>query len=407
MKKIIVLIIQLALSMLIIGGAILGGKFIISHKKVAQKSENVSIPPIVEVLRAKKAILPVFIKATGTVVPSKEVIIKPQVGGEIIWISSKCAPGKFVEKGDILFKIDSQQYKMAVENQKGQLAKTVFEFDLEKGRQIVARREWQLVGSKNKHLAAEDLALRKPHLANVEASLKSARSALARAELEVERCTIRAPFKGVVTEKFSDQGQIISAGSQLLKLVSRESFWVYATVPVSQIDKLAQNPSSSNLISDDNPVNYSGVRAKVIEVLGERTIVKEGTLLDVLPDLQQDGRLARVLIEVKDPLESSHLPLLLYSYVNVEIDAKPIADSYLIPRRAVREGDRIWIADENLQLQFRKVAILWRKETEVIVRDGIAENDAIITSLISSPVPGMKLRIKDSSKEASSPGEAK
>jgi RND family efflux transporter MFP subunit len=406
MKKIIVLIVQLSISILIIGGAILGGKFIVSNKKVVQKSETISIPPMVEVQRAKKALLPVSIKATGTVVPSKEVIIKPQVGGEIIWISSKCAPGKFVEKGDILFKIDSQQYIMAVENQKGQVAKALFELDLEKGRQIVARREWQLVGSQNKALAPEALALRKPHLANVEASLKSAESALARAELEVERCTIRAPFKGVVTDKFSDEGQIISSGSQLLKIVCRESFWVYATVPVSQIDKLAEN-TSEKASSSENAANYSGVKARVFEILGERTIMKEGTLLNVLPDLQQDGRLARVLIEVKDPLESTHLPLLLHSYVNVEIDAKPFADSYLIPRKAIREGDRIWIADENDQLQFRKVSILWRKEAEVIVRDGIAENDAIITSLISSPVPGMKLRLKDPASEAISTGDAK
>ena len=423
-KKVIVLSVQLFLSIVIIGGAVLGGRHMIKNRKVVKKTKAPSITPMVEIKRAKKALLPVVIKATGTVVPSKEVIIKPQVTGEIVWISPACVPGKFVEKGDILFKIDSQQYKMAVENQKGIVAKATFDINLEKGRQIVAQREWQLVGSKNKHLAAEGLALRKPHLATVQASLKSAKRALSRAQLDVTRCTIRAPFKGVVTDKFSDQGQIVSAASQLLKLVSRESFWVYATVPVSQIDKLAQNPSphnslqnqknqsKQNILSDkrssgSKPINYNGVKARVIEVLGERTIVKEGLVLNVLPDLQQDGRLARVLIEVKDPLESSHLPLLLHSYVNVEIEAKPFADSYLIPRRALREGDRLWVIDENKQLQFKKVKILWRKESEVIVREGIEENDAVITSLISSPVPGMKLRTKDSVPEATVKGAGK
>ena len=390
MKKFYVLIIQLILSIAVIGGAIAIGAKIIKERKVAQREEVKAVAPVVEVIRIQKKTVPSLIKATGTVSPSREIVVKPQVSGEIVWISPKCVPGRFVEKGEVLYKIDSQQYELTVENQKGQVAKAVYELELEKGRQIVAKREWQLVGSKNKGLAPEDLALRKPHLANAEAALKSSRSSLERAELDVKRCEIRAPFNGVVQEKYSDYGQIVSATSNLIKLVSRETFWVYTNVPVSSLDKLPRLKDQAKNCGD-----YCGVKAWVIESVGRKKIRREAQVLNLLPDLQEDGRLARLLVEVKKPLESTEKPLLLHSYVTVEIEAMPWPDSFLVPRRAIREGDRVWIVNSDNALEFKEVNIAWREEAAVVVNEGISDNDAIITSLITSPVPGMKLRIRE------------
>ncbi|MFH1737990.1 MAG: efflux RND transporter periplasmic adaptor subunit, partial [bacterium] len=111
------------------------------------------------------------------------------------------------------------------------------------------------------------------------------------------------------------------------------------------------------------------------------------------------GRMARLLIAIKDPLGprsengASEFPLLIEDYVRVEIEGGILGGIFVIPRSALREGDRVWIMDENDRLLVRKVQIPWREEGTVWVSEGIRESERIVTSSITTPLPGMVLRV--------------
>lgn len=73
---------------------------------------------------------------------------------------------------------------------------------------------------------------------STDAKIAQARSALRKAELDLEYCSVKAPVDGVVTRKAIEPGQVIAAGQPLLSLVSLEGVWVVANFKESQLAKL-------------------------------------------------------------------------------------------------------------------------------------------------------------------------
>jgi hypothetical protein len=106
--------------------------------------------------------------------------------------------------------------------------------------------------------------------------------------------------------------------------------------------------------------------------------------------------MARVLIVIDDPLNlqegASKGRLLLGSYVKVKIDAGYFDKVYSIPRPAMREGDVIWVQDNEDKLQIRPVQIVWRRKDEVLAKIDFKEGDRLILSRLQSPLPGIEVR---------------
>ena len=114
--------------------------------------------------------------------------------------------------------------------------------------------------------------------------------------------------------------------------------------------------------------------------------------------------MARILVTVQDPLNLQKLKaigdknekeggkILLDSYVKVRIDAGVLDGVYVIPREALREGDRLWLVNGNGLLDIREVKVLWRRVGEVLVDTHLAPDERIVVSRLQSPVPGMVLR---------------
>ncbi|HXU32300.1 MAG TPA: HlyD family secretion protein [Thermoanaerobaculia bacterium] len=73
---------------------------------------------------------------------------------------------------------------------------------------------------------------------STDAKIAQARSALRKAELDLEYCSVKAPVDGVVTRKSIEPGQVIAAGQPLLSLVSLDDVWVVANFKESQLAKL-------------------------------------------------------------------------------------------------------------------------------------------------------------------------
>ncbi len=125
-------------------------------------------------------------------------------------------------------------------------------------------------------------------------------------------------------------------------------------------------------------------------------------MIKLLGDLEPDGRMARILIAVEDPLDLAEdaapsriprPPLLIGEYVTADIEGSEIADVFRIPRTALRDDDHVWIATPNGTLSIQKVSPLWRGSGMVLVADGLREGDRLIVSGLPAPVAGMPVRI--------------
>src|SRR5690606_15586491 len=169
-------------------------------------------------------------------------------------------------------------------------------------------------------------------LKRAEALIRRAESQIAIAQLNLERTSIVAPFNAMVLDESVETGQLVEPGTVVATLVGTDEFWVQASVPTDQLHHI-------RLPRDGEP----GAQASVFLELGEgRQVEHRGRVLRLLSDLEPSGRMARVLISIPDPLgletTERSTPLLLGSYVRVEIDAGSLDGVLAIDRAALRKG---------------------------------------------------------------------
>lgn len=343
----------------------------------------------------------VSISAHGPVVPARRVTIKPQVGGQVIRYHDALIPGGFIQKGEELVAIDPSDYELELEEHESALEEALFELAVEKGRQVVAQREWELLESDLMESEVnQSLVLREPHLRKTEAMIRSATNEIARARLALSRTSVISPFNAMVLEEEVEQGQLVQPGNAIATLVGTDEFWVQATLSMADLRHI-------RLPGPDEP----GASARVyLDVGNGDSVVWEGTIVRLLSDLETTGRMARVLIRVLDPLglsgDEDKLPLLLGSYVRAEIEASTLDNILVIPRAALREGERIWIVDEKDELQIREAKILWTRQDSVLIANVINPGEQLVISGLRTALPGMKVNPQLSNPKAAKEGPA-
>ena len=80
--------------------------------------------------------------------------------------------------------------------------------------------DWQRLSAPDEKPSA--LALREPQLQAAKARVLSARSTLTKAQLDLERTKIVAPFAGRVLQQLVDLGQVVSNGAQLAEIYATD-----------------------------------------------------------------------------------------------------------------------------------------------------------------------------------------
>jgi len=324
------------------------------------------------------------ISIMGTVRPRNEVVLKPEVSGRIISISEKLVPGGHFTSGETLLTIEPSDYQLAVRQLVSEVARAEADLRIERGRQRVALKEYELLGETVSD-EERDLMLRVPQLESSKASLEEVKIRLEQARIDLKRTTVKAPFNSVLITREVNLGTSVTPSTTLATLVDSDTYWVEAPIAASQVKwiKTGQHGSAVRVYDSASwgPDLYRGGRV-------------EGLAATV----EKQGRMVELLVEVTDPLalakQSKGQPkLLLGSYVRVEISGTTLPRAAMIERDLIRDGDRVWIMNEQGNLDIRSVEIAFRARDHVLVTDGFNTSEKLVTSNLPSPVQGMALRI--------------
>ena len=349
--------------------------------------------PLVQTTVVSRSDRRVSSPAMGTVIPSRELLLKSRVSGEIVFAHPEFVEGGMIRKGEVILQIDPADYALIVTQKQMGVTQARTELQLELGRQDVAAREWKMLNADAEADPSDEaLALRKPHLEKARADLKAAEADLEKALLDLDRTRITAPFDAVVRSRNVEMGSQTTAGESLATLAGTDAYWIQAAIAISRL-KWIQAPRKAG---------QTGSRVRVVYSEGRE---RRGTVIRMLSDLQTDGRLARLLIEVPDPLNirsaSANLPpLLIGEYVRLEIEGIEIADVFEIPRSALRDGSRIWVVNADSILEIRPVEPLWSDEKSIYLDQGLSDGEHLVVSDLAVPVDGMELRIEKSVQES-------
>jgi RND family efflux transporter MFP subunit len=406
---------RVILPVVFLGGGIAAAVYFIKTAPEAEQKTPDRHAQLVSVTTANRSNYSVVVRAMGTVIPSKRITLQPRVSGQLTEVSDKFVPGGRFDKGETIVKVDSEDYDLIVRQRTADIVRANHDLKIEKGQQVIAKREFELIRrSSTNGLSASvdrDLMLRKPQLELAQAGVDSAQAALDKAQLDLKRTTITAPFNAVILEKQQvDLGSQVSPATQMALLAGTDEFWVLASVPISTLAKL-------NIPGGSKPLEGSAVRI-YNKTSWSETTHRTGRIVGLLGTLETKGRLARVLVSVKDPLgltpTDPKLPkrqkLLVGMYVTLEADGKELKNVVRIDRTSLRDNDTVWVFAKDGTLDIREVEVAWRDREVVYVSDGLEDGEQIVTSDLAVRVSGSPLKIdapatQPASQPASRPGD--
>jgi RND family efflux transporter MFP subunit len=373
-------IIRFILPVLIFAGGVWLARTLIANPPKARRQPPQVQARLVEVKPVEFGPQRIVLRAMGEVRPARQVQIAAQVSGRVSEVSDSFEPGAFVKAGDLLLNIEDEDFQLALIQREAALELARRDLMLERGQGVVAAKEAEWSGIPPETEAGQ-LIRREPQIRAAEAAVESAEAALAQAKLNLERTEIRAPFDAVVLSKTADVGTYLNGAAVIAVLAGTDRAWIEAALPADVLGWL-NIPKTEG--ESGSPVKVSIVGA------GER----EGRVLRRLSDIETQGRLARVLVEVLDPLarDGKADPLLWGAYATLELEGRPLENAAAIPRRYVHGINDVYVMDDNKRLALRKAEIVFRGRDHVYVAGGLEAGEKLITTDLPVAVEGMALR---------------
>ena len=379
----------------VIGLAIGVAAQFVQSKPQAKRADRSVAAPLVEVITATLSPQTLSLDAMGTVRPAHLLVVQPQISGAIIDHHPGMVSGGLISEGEVLVTIDARDYELAVERQQAQVARARLDLRVENGRQAIAEQEWESMAKELVMMdrADESLALREPQVAAARAGVQAARGAVETAQLSLDRTRISAPFNAVVREEAVEVGQIVGPGYRLATLAGTDVSWVEVSVPVDALSRLL---IPGHNVTDEDEGSLAIVSQKTASGV---TIEREGRVLRLLRELDPRGRMARLIVQIDDPMdlakdvEERRLPLLAGAFVSVKLEGTVLEDVVAVPREALRDGRYVWVSTEDKRLAIREVTVVWRERDRVLVSDGLFEGELIVQSPLAAPIEGMALRV--------------
>lgn len=354
-------------------------------KPKVEDAEKEMKPRIVRAVEAVPSTRQIVVNSQGTVAPRVAITLQSEVGGRIVEVSDSFVAGGFIEKGDVMLRIDPRDYELAVIKAEARVAEAAQKLARQKAEAEQAAKEWAELGSGE----ANDLVLRKPQMLEAEARLKSAKADLSEARLGLERTELKAPFTGRVVRKHVDVGQVISAGLKAADIYSTESLEVRLPLTDAQV-ALLDLPFTANPDRGDMPsVHLQATFAGRERDWAARIVRTEGMI-------DAKSRVVYAVASV-DPapinVADDYVPLTVGMFVEARIDGRYFDKVVSIPREAVRQDGTVLVVGTNNRLHFRDVDVLQSTRDTAFVRLEISEGERVCTSPLDTPTENMEVSV--------------
>ena len=359
-----------------------------TEPRAERSSASKQTAMLVDVTPAERGTFRPLIVAMGTVRAEQEIVLSPRVSGAIVSISGSFTPGGFVGEGETLLQIDPADYQANLLQRQSELRQASADLELELGRQELAKKDYEdLKGTISSEY--ETLVLRAPQLNTARARVEAAQAAVRRAELDLERTRIRAPFAAHILSREANVGSQVGPGESLGRLVGIESYWVETAVPVSNLRWID--------FPQDAGAPGAGARIRNRAAWPE-DIFRDGQVHSLIGALEDETRLARVLLTVPDPLahdpDSAGLPpLMVGSFVEARIEGKPVQDVIRISTDYLRQNDTVWVNEDGV-LRIRPVEVVFRDQEYVYIGAGLGGGDLVVTTNLATVIDGAMLRLE-------------
>lgn len=278
------------------------------------------------------------VTASGTVSAWEEVPVAAETGG-LTAVAVYVDEGSYVRQGQVLVQMNDVLLRAQLRQQQAQV---------QLGEANVARddaaleRAQQLKARGFLSQASLDTALANQRASN--ANLAAARATLAQTQTHLAQATIRAPVAGLIISRSVTKGQIISAGTELFRMVRDGRLELDAQVPETELAQVRAGQSATVTSSE------AGTTA--------------GTVRIVTPEVNASTRLGLARISLSP---GAQLRPGMFARADIDVGDQPATT---VPTGAVLYRDNkpgVFTLVADGRVHFQPVVILSRTDTQTAV----------------------------------------
>ncbi len=368
--------------------------------KPDEKEETVKAAPVL-VAEASSENVRLSVQTQGEVKSRTEISLVPQVSGKIVYVSPSFVEGGAFRKGDVLLRIDPEEYRLRVVQARANVAQSRTRLQSEEAEAEVARKEADELGLNE----TSSLALREPQVAEARAMINSAEAALGEAELQFQRATLKAPFDGRVREQEAGVGQYVAPGTNLGKIFSVQTMEIPLPLTDNELGQLGLEVGFAE--SAERP----GPEVVLTATVAGRPHEWKGRIVRTDSGYDPSTRALFAYAEVADPYGAGAddgTPLASGLFVTAAIVGRALDSGVVVPRSALRGEDEVYVATADKEIEIRTVTVASSDRDRVVLTAGLSPGEQVITSPIRGAADGMKIEVveRTASDDGAAPSQA-
>lgn len=326
----------------------------------------------VTVAQAETGTLPVQVRTVGNVQPVAEVVLRPQVQGQVV--ETPVREGTYVDGGTTLIVLDERPYQALLAQAKATADRdrAVAEDDRRTASQYAAAQASNAANKQEMESAAAKAAAS-------EAAVHADEAMIRTAELNVEFCRIKAPFAGRLGTLLVKPGAIVKANeTDLLDIAQLRPIEVGFSVPERWVEAVRSGQAKAplrveaSISGDSRPVIGS------VSFIDNRVDTNTGT------------------IRLKGRFDNQDERLWPGQFVDVVLTLDQ-EEGVVIPADAVQasqQGQAVWVVKADQTAEMRPVTVRRTVEGRAVIDKGVQAGETVVTDGQLRLAPGIKVEIK-------------
>jgi multidrug efflux system membrane fusion protein len=329
--------------------------------------------------------VPIYLDEIGNCTAYETVTIQPQVSGPIVGIHF--TDGQELQKGDLLFTIDSRPFQAALDRAKATLEQDKAKFDFA---QSQLRRNEELKRTKVISPSDYDNAISNDQAAK--AAVHADEAAVEQAQINLDYCTIRSPIVGRASKRMVDLGNVVGTATPLLMIQRQDPVYVDFTVPESSLPKVRKYREANTLAVEASFADDPSKRR-----LGQFDFIDSGVQ-------QSTGTVRmRAVMENKDRLFWPG------QFVNVRILLDTMKNTVLVPGEAVQVGSAgtfVFVIKPDQTVELRPVKTGQRQGDDMAILDGVKAGEQVVVTGQLALAPGTQVQVDSGASVSNAPQSA-
>ena len=328
------------------------------------------------------------VTGNGLVKPRAEAVLGVEVPGRVVFVSPSLVAGGRFARGEILLRLDAEPYRAALAQAEADLASARAALELA-GQQLARTRELMDQGFQSRQALDERIAARD----QAAAALARAEAVARQRRVDLERTVVRASFDGKVLSARIARGESVQPGKELARYFADGPLEIAVSLTDREMALIADLWGRGARV--DAP-------ATVKVQHGEGVYEWPARVDRVESAVDSATRTFNVVVRVDEPAArgravsgdaASAPPLLVGMYATAEIEGVDPGRHALVPRRALRDGEALWLLGADGRLSVRRVRVLQEAGPRVAVAaEGLPADARVVTSDLKVVTDGMRVR---------------